>query len=103
MKLVKYISIFYALCFLQGAMAKPLEKVIPKWQKIMGMIQEEERTIRGLGKLGPRLQYRIVELHSEKIKLLKEKENLKFLSSSFKLRKRQPVSSYKIVKIKFRS
>lgn len=52
-----------------------------KWNKLNALLNEEVRTIRALGKLGPRLKFRLVELYSEQIKLVKEKENSVFLKS----------------------
>ncbi|PIP94199.1 MAG: hypothetical protein COW00_13300 [Bdellovibrio sp. CG12_big_fil_rev_8_21_14_0_65_39_13] len=63
-------------------------KMPPKWYQLMHLIEEERKTIVSLGRLSPRLKYRILELESERIKLLKERENARFLSSSFEERKK---------------
>lgn len=63
-------------------------KMPAKWYQLMHLIDEERKTIMSLGKLSPRLKYRILELESERIKLLKERENQRFLTSSFEERKK---------------
>lgn len=64
-----------------------------KWHRINRLVNQEIKTINKLSKkLGPRLRYRIIELYSEKIKLLREKENKIFLSSTKKTRRKK--SSY---------
>ncbi|MFT6070668.1 MAG: hypothetical protein ACJAT2_001370 [Bacteriovoracaceae bacterium] len=52
-----------------------------KWYKLNNLLNEEISTIKALGKLGPRLKFRLIELYSEQIKLIKEKENAVFLAS----------------------
>lgn len=100
MKTFSFLTILICLSLSTGVMGKSIAKVkkqkpvTAKWQKLLNMIEEEERTIKTLGRLGPRLQYRIIELHSEKIKLLKEKENLAFLRSSSKSRKKHKKEWY---------
>lgn len=63
-------------------------KMPEKWYKLMHLIEEERKTIMSLGKLSPRLKYRILELESERIKLLKERENQRFLTSTLEERKK---------------
>lgn len=63
-------------------------KMPAKWYQLMHLIEEERKTIVSLGRLSPRLKYRILELESERIKLLKERENARFLSSTFEERKK---------------
>ncbi|RPJ77602.1 MAG: tetratricopeptide repeat protein, partial [Alphaproteobacteria bacterium] len=52
-----------------------------KWSKIMGLVNNEIQTIKNNRYSGPELKHRLFELYSEKIKLIKEKENLNLLKS----------------------
>ncbi|MCO4794957.1 MAG: tetratricopeptide repeat protein [Bacteriovoracaceae bacterium] len=52
-----------------------------RWHTLNKLINQEINTIKAIGSLGPKLQHRLLELNSERIKLLKEQENQKFLSS----------------------
>ena len=68
-----------------------------KWYKLSTLLNEEVKTIKALGAggggLGPRLKFRLIELHSEQIKLIKEKENAVFLAS-VGTKKRRRKSAY---------
>jgi hypothetical protein len=63
-----------------------------KWNQLYTLIQREKNVILGRKRLGPRLRRRIVELRTEKLKLIKEKENKIFLESSFELRAKRSKS-----------
>jgi hypothetical protein len=56
-----------------------------KWIKVNKLINKEIKTIKSIGKLGPRLQYRLFELYSERIKLIRIKENKSFMKASPRL------------------
>ena len=60
-----------------------------RWHNLNKLINQEIKTIKSIGQIGPKLQHRLLELNSEKIKLLKEKENQIFLSSPKKLINKQ--------------
>jgi hypothetical protein len=60
-----------------------------KWYKLNNLLNEEISTIKALGKLGPRLKFRLIELYSEQVKLMKEKENAVFLASVSSSRRRK--------------
>lgn len=58
-----------------------------KWHYLNKLVDNEIKTILKRKKnLGPRLRYRLVELYSEKTKLLREKENKDFINSTDQLR-----------------
>ena len=57
------------------------EKNDKKWNSLMGLINQEIQTIKGTKASGPELRHRLFELYSEKIKLIKEKENALFLKA----------------------
>ncbi len=79
-----------ALCVMiittKSANAKEV-KMSEKWHKLNGLIDQEERTIRKITKMGPRLKWRLIELNTERIKLIREKENKIFLSAADSERK----------------
>lgn len=52
-----------------------------RWKKLMVLIDSEIKTIKGNRYSGAELKHRLFELYSEKIKLIKEKENLNLLKS----------------------
>jgi len=52
-----------------------------RWKKLMVLIDSEIKTIKGNRYSGPELKHRMFELYSEKIKLIKEKENLNLLKA----------------------
>lgn len=54
---------------------------IERWKKLMSLIDSEIKTIKGNKYSGPELKHRLFELYSEKIKLIKEKENLNLLKA----------------------
>lgn len=64
-------------------------KMSAKWYKLNKLIDQEIQTIRSINRMGPRLRWRLIELDTERIKLIREKENKVFLNSSFKLRKKK--------------
>jgi hypothetical protein len=66
------------------------EKLAPqvdRWQYLMSLIDEEEKTINMARRKSDLLMYRLFELKSERIKLYKEKENKSFLDLSTKGKK----------------
>jgi hypothetical protein len=54
---------------------------LERWKKLMTLIDSEIKTIKGNKYSGPDLKHRLFELYSEKIKLIKEKENLNLLKA----------------------
>lgn len=57
------------------------DQMSKRWHTLNKLINQEVKTIKSIGRIGPKLQHRLLELNSERIKLLKEKENQIFLSS----------------------
>ena len=55
-----------------------------RWKKLMFLIDSEIKTIKGNKYSGPELKHRMFELYSEKIKLIKEKENLNLIKADAK-------------------
>jgi Tfp pilus assembly protein PilF len=81
--------LFSLQCYADKKTVKaPVVKKESKWEKLNRMITKEENFIKTINNRGPRLQWRLLELKTERLKLIKEKENNKFLNASFKLRKK---------------
>ena len=57
------------------------DQMSKRWHTLNNLINQEIKTIKSIGRIGPKLQHRLLELNSERIKLLKEQENQVFLSS----------------------
>lgn len=72
-----------SVAFASNAMGK-------RWNHLYKLINEEKKTIKSLGRLSPKLQWRLLELNTELVKLVKEKENKTFLTQ----RKRGVKKSY---------
>ncbi|MBL6988663.1 MAG: hypothetical protein ISR65_02750 [Bacteriovoracaceae bacterium] len=65
------------------------QQMRPKWYQLNKLINKELRLIKKVKKKGASLNYRKIELYSEKLALIKEKENKLFLQSgSAKTKKR---------------
>ncbi len=79
-----------------GAFAKTAKgpDMPEKWHTLWNLIEEEVKTIKGLKRLSPRLAHRLIELHSEKIKLVRERENKIFFAASPAARKNSGKSSF---------
>lgn len=65
-----------------------------KWYKLQHLIDKEIQTISAVKNIGPSLQYRLLALKTEKIKLTKERENQLFLDHSVKGKTLGPKDSY---------
>lgn len=52
-----------------------------RWNELMQLIDKEIQTIKAIDKLSPNLRFRLVELYTEKLDLIKQKENKHFLSA----------------------
>lgn len=59
----------------------PARDAAEKWSKLMTLVNREIQTIKNNKYSGPELKHRLFELYSEKIKLIKEKENLTLLKA----------------------
>ncbi len=95
MNFFKVLTILISL-FLCGQTlaAKKNNAAKAKWSKLYKMIEKEIKTIRKMKDLGPKLRYRLVELQSEKLKLIREKENIKFIELAAKGKVTGPKRQY---------
>jgi hypothetical protein len=89
---MKFLALSLIFSFqVQAQMTADMNK---RWNDLVKLIDTEEKTIRSLKELGPRLRFRLVELQSERMRLLKEKENKVFLTASNKERTRNGKEYY---------
>lgn len=59
-----------------------------RWYQLMDLINKEVKTIQAIGELSPRLTQRLIELYTERLKLIKELENKRFLAANAQERKK---------------
>ncbi|PIK15399.1 hypothetical protein [Halobacteriovorax sp. JY17] len=80
MKYLLVITFIITLCFpAYGEQKASFEK--QKRNKLINMIHGEIKTIKKIGRRGPNLEYRLLELYSENLKIIKEEENNNFLKN----------------------
>ncbi len=53
-----------------------------RWQKLMHIVSEEMKLLENAKKKGVEIKYRMLELHSERLKLIHEKNNREFMVAS---------------------
>lgn len=73
-----YLSIF--ILSISTAWANAPKK--SRWDELMSLVNEEMKILENARRKGPELKYRMLELHSEKLKLLHEKNNRDFMEKS---------------------
>ena len=81
------LSIFFLFSInLYAANTAELDVLSPeeRWKRLMALVNDEIKTIKGNKYSGAELKHRLFELYSEKIKLIRQKENEMFLKASQK-------------------
>ncbi len=53
-----------------------------RWDELMNLVNQEMKILESAKRKGPELKYRMLELHSEKLKLIHEKNNKTFMEKS---------------------
>lgn len=61
-----------------------------RWDKLMILVNQEMKLLENAKRKGVEIKYRMLELHSEKLKLIHEKNNKEFLTLSLKQGTSQP-------------
>lgn len=79
--LILFLLTFYSTSSFSEAGKEQENEATKKRSKLMELINKEISTIKNNKYTGPELKHRLFELFSEKIKLIKENENLAFLKS----------------------
>lgn len=69
------------LLMANGVSAKAAKKV-DRWTELMKLVTTEMKILESARKKGPDMKYRMLELHSEILKLIHEKNNREFLAKS---------------------
>ncbi len=94
MNLISKIFLVFLLSIAFAGQAAPKKKLTKeeyerrRWNKILRLIDTEMATINKARSKSVKLQYRLFELYSEKVKLYKEKENKKFVELKLKYGKK---------------
>lgn len=74
-----------ALTILISSVAYGTESPAPKherWHKLMALVGQEMKILESAKRKGVEIKYRMLELHSERLKLIHEKNNREFMASS---------------------
>lgn len=80
MKKLLYTVLFTSM--LSSASAAPAVKKVDRWTELMTLVSQEMKILENAKRKGPELYYRMLELHSEKLKLIHEKNNKAFMEKS---------------------
>ncbi len=89
-KSFKFFTTLFLLINAINALSAPVTDVLTqeeRWKSLMELVNKEIQTIKGNKYSGPELKHRLFELYSEKIKLIRQKENELFLKSNGKKKK----------------
>lgn len=62
--------------------AQPNEPKQKRWHTLMALVGQEMKILEGARKKGVEIKYRMLELHSERLKLIHEKNNREFMEKS---------------------
>ncbi len=88
MKLLLFI--FFAF---QWANAESI-KSHSRWDKLMALVNQEMKLLENAKRKGVEIKYRMLELHSEKLKLIHEKNNREFITLSLKQGASRPKENF---------
>jgi hypothetical protein len=77
MKLILTLAIISASAVAAPPAAKP-----DRWSELMRLVGQEMKIVESAKHKGPELKYRMLELHSERLKLLHEKNNKEFMAKA---------------------
>lgn len=73
---------FFLFFFIYQLATASTEKKESRWHKLMILVNQEMKILESAKRKGVEIKYRMLELHSEKLKLIHEKNNKEFLESS---------------------
>lgn len=82
MKLFAFLILISA--FAHAAPAPKKVTIEQRWNKLMGIITHEMKILESAKRKGVEIKYRMLELHSERLKLIHEKNNRDFMAISLK-------------------
>jgi tetratricopeptide (TPR) repeat protein len=76
-----FIISFFIFSATSVSAAEPLKKK-DRWNELMRLVTKEMKILESARRKGPDMKYRMLELHSEILKLIHEKNNTEFLAKS---------------------
>lgn len=80
MKTLLFVVLFSGL--VAAAPQPKKESTQTRWHKLMNLISQEMKLLESAKRKGVEIKYRMLELHSERLKLIHEKDNREFMSKS---------------------
>lgn len=75
-------TLLFALFFSGFAVAAPKETFQSRWNNLMNLVGQEMKLLETAKRKGVEIKYRMLELHSERLKLIHEKNNREFMEKS---------------------
>jgi hypothetical protein len=74
--------LLFAVLFSGIVSGAPAESKNTRWNKLMSLVSSEMKLLENAKKKGVEIKYRMLELHSERLKLIHEKNNREFMEKS---------------------
>lgn len=90
-------TLLFAILFSTSALAAPKAAPITKaqrWNQLMHLVGQEMKLLESARKKGVEIKYRMLELHSERLKLIHEKNNREFMEASKKIQSGRDKEKY---------
>jgi tetratricopeptide (TPR) repeat protein len=79
---MKTLSTFLLFTILSGSLHAATPQKLDRWTVLMTLVSKEMKILENAKRKGPELKYRMLELHSERLKLIHEKNNQDFMEKS---------------------
>lgn len=79
-------TLLLALFFISSVEANTQSKKPDRWHKLMALVGQEMKLLESAKRKGVDIKYRMLELHSERLKLIHEKNNREFMEGSRKIK-----------------
>jgi tetratricopeptide (TPR) repeat protein len=76
------LNIVLLIMLLSSAVQANAPKALDRWTVLMTLVSKEMKILENAKRKGPELKYRMLELHSERLKLIHEKNNKDFMEKS---------------------
>ena len=76
------LNVVLIFTLLSGAVAASAPQKLDRWTVLMTLVSKEMKILENAKRKGPELKYRMLELHSERLKLIHEKNNKDFMEKS---------------------
>src|SRR5690606_13622472 len=86
MKILLVALLYSSVVFASGNSADDKKTLTNKrWHTLMALVGQEMKILESAKRKGVDIRYRMLELHSERLKLIHEKNNLEFMAKSVKV------------------